>query len=63
MDGSRLASLGWTNKVSFDDGLATTVGWYRENEAWWRALKAGDWDAYYRRQYGDRLAGSHEAGR
>jgi dTDP-glucose 4,6-dehydratase len=63
MDGSKLAALGWTNKVSFEDGLAATVDWYRQNQDWWRGLKAGDWDAYYRRQYGDRLAGSTEAGR
>ena len=63
MDGSRLAALGWTNKVGFDDGLAATVAWYVENQAWWRAIKSGDWDAYYDRQYGRRLADSREAGR
>ena len=63
MDGSRLVALGWTNKVGFDDGLAATVAWYVENQAWWRAIKSGDWDAYYDRQYGRRLADSREAGR
>jgi dTDP-glucose 4,6-dehydratase len=61
MDGSKLAALGWTNKVPFEDGLAATVDWYRNNEAWWRAIKSGDWDDYYHRQYGGRLAGSREA--
>jgi nucleoside-diphosphate-sugar epimerase len=28
--------LGWTPRVSFEEGLAATVRWYRENEAWWR---------------------------
>jgi dTDP-glucose 4,6-dehydratase len=63
MDGSRLAGLGWTNGVRFEDGLAATIDWYLTHEDWWRGLKSGDWDAYYRRQYGDRLAGSREAGR
>jgi dTDP-glucose 4,6-dehydratase len=63
MDGSRLAALGWANRTSFDDGLAATVDWYRANEGWWRAVKSGDWDDYYRRQYGARLAGSLEASR
>ncbi len=36
----------------FEDGLAATVDWYRANEAWWRAARSGDWDAYYARQYG-----------
>ena len=26
--------------VTFAAGLAATVDWYRENEAWWRPLKA-----------------------
>jgi dTDP-glucose 4,6-dehydratase len=32
--------LGYTPRVSFDDGLAATVAWYRENRAWWEPLKA-----------------------
>jgi dTDP-glucose 4,6-dehydratase len=47
--------------VGFADGLAATVDWFRANEAWWRAIKSGDWDSYYDRQYGARLAGSTEA--
>lgn len=32
--------LGYQPDVDFDEGLARTVKWYRENEAWWRPLKA-----------------------
>jgi dTDP-glucose 4,6-dehydratase len=32
--------LGYAPQVSFDEGLAATVQWYRDNEAWWRPLKA-----------------------
>ena len=36
-DGARAKSLlGWEPRVSFEDGLALTARWYRENEAWWR---------------------------
>jgi dTDP-glucose 4,6-dehydratase len=62
MDGSKIAALGWQPRVSFDDGLAETIDWFVANEAWWRAIKADDWDAYYERQYGQRLAGSRAAG-
>ncbi len=62
LDGTKLAALGWSNRVAFADGLRTTVDWFRANEAWWKAIKAGDWDAYYERQYGRRLAGSAAAG-
>ena len=61
LDGSKLAALGWQNRTSFPEGLAATVDWFRANEAWWRAAKAGDWHAYYERQYGARLAASTEA--
>jgi dTDP-glucose 4,6-dehydratase len=61
LDGSKLAALGWHNKVEFGDGLRRTVDWFRANEGWWRAIKGGDWDAYYERQYGRRLAGSEPA--
>jgi dTDP-glucose 4,6-dehydratase len=61
MDGARLRSLGWANRVSFDEGLATTVAWFRDHPDWWRAARSGDWDAYYARQYADRLAASSAA--
>jgi dTDP-glucose 4,6-dehydratase len=61
LDGSKLAALGWRNRTTFEDGLASTIDWFRANEAWWRATKSGDWDAYYERQYGARLASGHAA--
>jgi dTDP-glucose 4,6-dehydratase len=30
---------GWRARTSFENGLEQTVQWYRENEAWWRALR------------------------
>ena len=32
--------LGYAPKVPFEQGLADTVAWYKNNEAWWRPLKA-----------------------
>jgi dTDP-glucose 4,6-dehydratase len=32
--------LGWHARTSFEDGLERTIAWYRENEAWWRAILA-----------------------
>ncbi len=62
MDGSRLAALGWRPRTAFADGLAATIDWFVANEAWWRAARSGDWDAYYERQYGARLAGAEPGG-
>jgi len=63
MDGSKLAALGWRNRIAFDEGIATTVDWFTANDRWWRAVRSGEWDAYYARQYGARLAGSTAAER
>jgi dTDP-glucose 4,6-dehydratase len=56
MDGSRLRALGWQNHVAFEEGIAKTVEWFCDHQAWWRAIRSGEWDAYYARQYGARLA-------
>jgi dTDP-glucose 4,6-dehydratase len=34
--------LGYRPETDFEDGLARTVKWYRENEPWWRPLKERD---------------------
>jgi dTDP-glucose 4,6-dehydratase len=38
--------LGWTARTSFEEGVARTVAWYRNNEAWWRAVLAREARAY-----------------
>jgi len=30
--------LGWKSDHSFEDGLALTISWYRQNEPWWRPV-------------------------
>jgi dTDP-glucose 4,6-dehydratase len=39
VNASKLHALGWKPQVSFSDGIAKTVAWYRANESWWRPLK------------------------
>ncbi|MFC7486559.1 dTDP-glucose 4,6-dehydratase [Knoellia sp. CPCC 206453] len=41
IDSTRLRTeLGWSPEYpSFREGLAATVEWYRDNEAWWRPMK------------------------
>ncbi len=31
--------LGWKQSVSFEEGIAKTVEWYKNNEPWWRAYQ------------------------
>ncbi len=54
IDSSKLRALGWQPEVGFEEGMARTVGWYRENEAWWRRLKNGSYREYYREMYANR---------
>ena len=54
----KIAGLGWTPRHSLDETFARTVAWYQANEPWWRTIKAGDFQAFYTRWYGQRLASS-----
>ncbi|MCU1620893.1 MAG: rfbB [Modestobacter sp.] len=40
VDYSKTAALGYAPRMPFEDGLALTVQWYRDNRAWWEPLKA-----------------------
>jgi dTDP-glucose 4,6-dehydratase len=40
VDYSKTAALGYVPQMTFEDGLALTVEWYRNNRAWWEPLKA-----------------------
>ncbi len=40
VDDRRLRALGYAPAHRFEDGLAETVQWYRDNEDWWRPLKS-----------------------
>jgi dTDP-glucose 4,6-dehydratase len=51
IDCAKVRALGWEPAVAFEDGLARTVAWYRDNPDWWRPIKSGDWHEYYRQQY------------
>jgi dTDP-glucose 4,6-dehydratase len=32
--------LGWKPEYTFDTGIVKTIDWYKNNEAWWKPLKA-----------------------
>jgi dTDP-glucose 4,6-dehydratase len=38
--------IGWKARTGFEEGLERTVAWYRDNEAWWRAILARESRAY-----------------
>jgi dTDP-glucose 4,6-dehydratase len=55
LSSEKLRRLGWQARVRFDDGLARTVGWYRDNAWWWEPIRSGEYREYYERQYGRAL--------
>ncbi|HDP33514.1 MAG TPA: dTDP-glucose 4,6-dehydratase [Candidatus Hydrogenedentes bacterium] len=56
IDSSKIRALGWTPATGWEDGMAATVRWYKENEWWWRKIKRGDFREYYDRLYGPLLS-------
>lgn len=56
LDCAKLHDLGWRPVHGFETALAETIRWYRDNQAWWRAIKSGDYAEYYQANYGQRLA-------
>ena len=52
MDYSKIKNeLGWKPKINFNEGLAKTVDWYKNNSDWWQKIKSGEYKKYYEKQY------------
>ncbi len=51
INSNKLQNLGWTPKYEFEDAMAETIQWYKENGSWWKPLKSGEYMEYYKKQY------------
>jgi dTDP-glucose 4,6-dehydratase len=52
VDWSRMnKELGWQPEASFDEYLEKTVKWYIDNQDWWKRVKSGEYQEYYKKQY------------
>lgn len=47
--------LGWRPQVTWEEGLAATIDWYRENQAWVEHIRNGEYREYYKKMYGAAL--------
>ena len=45
LDSTKMRMLGWKPVTPWDDGIAKTIRWYRDNPSWWRPLlkKSHSW--------------------
>lgn len=56
IDATKLQTeLGWTPKYNFDTGIEQTINWYLNHQEWWKNIISGDYQDYFKAQYGDRL--------
>jgi len=46
-----MKETGWSPLVSFEEGLARTIEWYRHNAAWVARVKSEEYRDYYARNY------------
>jgi len=46
--------LGWAPETPFEEGLRSTVAWYRDNQQWVARARSGEYRGYYERMYGSR---------
>lgn len=43
--------LGWEPLIGFEEGIKSTVEWYKNNQEWWQRIKSGEYSEYYKKQY------------
>jgi dTDP-glucose 4,6-dehydratase len=56
MDISKITSkLGWRPAETMETGMAKTVDWYLDHQEWVDQIVTGDYQSYFKAQYGPRL--------
>ncbi|WP_071393488.1 dTDP-glucose 4,6-dehydratase [Bacillus tuaregi] len=56
IDATKLRTeLGWEPKYTFETGIKQTIEWYLNNQDWWQNIISGEYQEYFKSQYGDRL--------
>jgi dTDP-glucose 4,6-dehydratase len=57
LDTTKLRALGWEPRRAWEQGIRSTIDWYRDNRDWWEPIKRSDgFRDYYDKQYTARLA-------
>lgn len=54
-DSSKIENeFGWKPLYSFAEGIQKTIRWYEEHADWWKRIKSGNYQEYYKKIYSDR---------
>jgi dTDP-glucose 4,6-dehydratase len=57
LETTKIRSLGWQPRREWEDGIRSTIDWYRDHRDWWEPIKrSSDFREYYDKQYAARLA-------
>lgn len=43
--------LNWEPQINLEEGLRATIEWYKNNQNWWKRIKSGEYQEYYKKQY------------
>ncbi len=53
IDSTKIESeLGWNPKFNFENAVSQTIKWYLDNKQWWKRIISGEYQNYYKTQYG-----------
>ena len=55
LNASKIRPLGWQPAIPLEQGLSSTIDWYRRERSWWERIKSGEYRKYYVEIYGQRL--------
>jgi dTDP-glucose 4,6-dehydratase len=55
LNASKLRNLGWRSSIPLEQGLLSTIDWYRKERGWWERIKSGAYQKYYGEMYTERL--------
>ncbi len=56
IDASKIEKeLGWVPSLQFAEGIEKTIDWYLANDEWLKNVTSGAYQAYYEKQYGERV--------
>ena len=54
IDSFKIRALGWAPSIDFDEGLRSTVQWYKSRRDWWQNILSGEHRQFYERHYENR---------